>query len=38
MDSTLIATAASELATNIIRYAGSGEIEIFVYCDENAKT
>lgn len=31
MDSTLVATAASELATNIIRYAGSGEINIYVY-------
>lgn len=34
VDEYMIATAASELATNILRYAGTGEIEISILEEE----
>ncbi|MBC3797519.1 anti-sigma regulatory factor [Acetobacterium tundrae] len=33
IDEVLIAVAASELATNILRYAGKGSIKINIICD-----
>ena len=36
VDEYMIATAASELATNILRYAGTGEMEISILEDENS--
>lgn len=38
MEQTLIATAASELATNIIRYAKKGKVWINVILDENEES